>query len=289
MEQTPGRVLVVGGINADVTVGCRRRARPGETVVGDGPTWSPGGKGANIAAAAARAGARVTMCGAVGDDPLGRAQLEALQQAGVDVSAVRVRDDHATGVALIVVTPDGENSITVGAGANLTIDPAEFTAAAAPELLLVQAEIGHRAVDVVVEALPQARVVLSLAPVAQLARSTWQRADPLVVNRDEATDILGLFGAAPPADAADLTQAVLTASGVASVVISLGSDGCVVATRDGTRRVPAVPTDVVDTTGAGDALAGALVARLAAGCDLVTATRKAVHAAAETVARAGAR
>lgn len=289
MEQMAGRVLVVGGINADVTVAVDRRAQPGETVVGAGPTWSPGGKGANIAAAAARAGAQVTMCGAVGNDAMGRDQLDALQQAGVDVSAVRVCDGQATGVALIAVTPDGENSITVGAGANLHVDANDVNGAGPHDVLLVQSEIGCATVDAAVAASPDSRVVLSLAPVGRISADTWRRADPLVVNRAEAGDILSQFDHPPVDDPDALVRALVDVSGAASAVVSLGADGCVVGSSEGTTRVPAVPTVVVDTTGAGDALAGTLVAHLAAGEGLRTAARNAVHAAGKAVARPGAR
>ncbi|MDN5895021.1 MAG: PfkB family carbohydrate kinase, partial [Nocardioides sp.] len=247
-ERGPQQVLVVGGINADVTVSSERRARPGETVVGDGPIWSPGGKGANIAAAAARAGANVTMCGAVGDDPLGQVQVNALLEAGVGVDAIRVSAGQATGVALIVVTPDGENSITVGAGANLTVGPEDLAAAGEYDVMLVQSEIGAATADaaVAVAASTHSRVVLSLAPVSELEPITWQRADPLVVNRDEAGDVLALFGRTAPDDPEVLTVAVREVSGVASVVISLGAEGCVVGSHEGTVHVPAVPTKVVD-------------------------------------------
>jgi ribokinase len=276
------RMTVVGGINQDVTVRVARRPVPGETVVGDGPATSGGGKGANMAVAAARAGADVVLCGAVGDDAAGREQVEALRVTGVDVSRVATRDDHATGVALIVVTPDGENAIVVGAGANATIADDEVGAACAgAAVVLGQTEVGPGPVDAAARAVAAAggRLVLSPAPVVPLAAETLALADPLVVNEEEATELAG---------AADATT-VRERTGARSVVVTLGSAGAQLADADGTRTVPSPRVDAVDTTGAGDVLAGTLAAALAEGAGLDQALTGAVAAAAASVTRAGAR
>ena len=272
-------VVVVGGINQDVTVRVARRPVPGETVVGDGPATSAGGKGANMAVAAARAGASVALCGAVGDDPAGTEQLAQLRAAGVDVARVAVRASVATGTALIVLTPDGENAIAVGAGANATLSDAEVAAACAgARVVLAQTEVGAGPVDAAA-ATPGVRLVLSPAPVVALAARTLARADPLVVNEEEASELAG------HADAAR----VLAATGARSVVVTLGAAGAELADATGSRRIASPTVATVDTTGAGDVLAGTLAAALERGAGLDEALTEAVAAAAASVTRAGAR
>jgi len=272
-------VVVVGGINQDVTVRVARRPVPGETVVGDGPATSAGGKGANMAVAAARAGASVALCGAVGDDPAGTEQLAQLRAAGVDVARVAVRASVATGTALIVLTPDGENAIAVGAGANATLSDAEVAAACAgARVVLAQTEVGAGPVDAAA-ATPGVRLVLSPAPVVALAARTLARADPLVVNEEEASELAG------HADAAR----VLAATGARSVVVTLGAAGAELADATGSRRIASPTVAAVDTTGAGDVLAGTLAAALERGAGLDEALTEAVAAAAASVTRAGAR
>lgn len=273
------RVTVVGGINQDVTVRVERRPVPGETVVGDGPVTSAGGKGANMAVAAARAGAEVTLCGAVGDDAAGREQVAALVAAGVDVAHVAARPGVATGAALIVVTPDGENAIVVGTGANATLSDDEVAAACAgADVVLAQTEVGPAPVEAAALT-PGIRLVLSPAPVVPLAPEVLALADPLVVNEEEAIELAGA------ADAAT----VRAVTGARSVVVSLGAAGAAVADEGGVRRVPSPAVDAVDTTGAGDVLAGTLAAALAEGAGLDEALTGAVAAAAASVTRSGAR
>ena len=124
-----GRLLVVGAVNVDLVVATDRLPGPGETVVGPTVTRHGGGKGANAAVAAARAGAGVRYCGAVGSDDMGASALAELRDSGVDVTDVDVLDGVATGMALIVVDPHGENQIAVGAGANAVLDADEVRAA----------------------------------------------------------------------------------------------------------------------------------------------------------------
>ncbi|HTW14718.1 MAG TPA: PfkB family carbohydrate kinase [Nocardioides sp.] len=279
-------VVVVGGINQDVTVRVDARPAPGETVVGSGPVVSAGGKGANMAVATARAGATVAICGAVGDDAAGREQVDQLVAGGVAVDRVAVRTDVATGTALIVVTPDGENAIVVGAGANATLTDDEVAAACADAaVVLAQTEIGAAPVDAAARAVAATggRLVLSPAPVVRLADETLALADPLVVNESEARDLLG------GADASDLASAVRTRTGARSVVVTLGADGLRVADAAGGRHLPSPKVEVVDTTGAGDVLAGTLAAALAIGNALDDALASAIAAAAESVGYAGAR
>ena len=280
-----GPVVVVGGINQDVVVRAERRPGAGETVVGDGPVVVPGGKGANTAVAAARAGASVVMCGAVGDDDAGRAQLAALESDGVDTGSVRARAGTATGVAMIVVTPDGENSIAVGRGANATLTEDDVRrAATGAAVVLAQTEVGAEPADWAAAACT-GRFVLSLAPVLLLRAETLALADPVVLNETEAAEVVGHATDDPAA-------AVLATTGARSVVVTLGARGAAWADRGSSGRVAGTlvaAADVVDTTGAGDCFTGTLTARLAAGDHLEQATTVAVATAAASVRRPGAR
>ncbi len=295
-----GVVLVVGGVNQDVTVRVTRRPGGGETEVGEGPVMGSGGKGANQAAAAAHAGARVRLCAVVGDDAAGREQLGSLEAVGVDVSAVRRAPGVATGAALIVVTPDGENSIVVGAGANALLDEDDVVRALEVgdvDVVLAQTEPGT---GPVVAAAREARgrgcrLVVNPAPLEGLDAATLRTADPLVVNEHEAAGLLRAHGGsfAARAAAADLARPLADLLGCPSVVVSLGAEGAVVVTGPvaGRRelRVSAPRVAAVDTTGAGDVLVGTIAARLADGADLTAAVTEACQAAAEAVTTPGAR
>ena len=294
-----GTVLVVGGINQDVTVLAERRPAGGETVVGEGPSVSPGGKGANQAAAAAFAGAEVVLCGVVGDDGAGQEQLAQLRAAGVDVTGVRVARGHATGAALIILTPDGENSIVVGAGANALLGAEDVVAALTGpvDVLLAQTEPGTGAAEAAArEAVQRSlRLVVNAAPTAGLSRDLLGACDPLVVNEHEARDLLREHEGDADLPATDLGPALRELLGCRSVVVSLGAAGAVVVDGTGSggagavHQVQAPRVVPVDTTGAGDMLVGVIAARLSQGATLVAATEDACELAATAVTTAGAR
>ena len=298
-----GTVLVVGGVNQDVTVLAPVRPGGGETVVGQGPRVSPGGKGANQAAAAAYAGARVRLCAVVGDDAAGADQLAQLQAARVETDLVRRDPTTATGTALIVLTPDGENSIVVGAGANALLAGADVVAAledagsGVVDVVLGQNEPGAEPVDTAArEAVRRGvRFVLNPAPTAGLHPDTLAAADPLVVNEHEAVDLLrehdAAFAAHAPAAglAADLARPLADRLGCRSVVVSLGAQGAVVVSGSTELRVSSPRVEAVDTTGAGDVLVGTIAAMLADGTPLAEAVTEACSAAAEAVTSAVAR
>lgn len=267
-----GRVVVVGSLNVDSVVTVERHPAPGETVLGGDLRSLWGGKGANQAVAAARAGARVSMVGRVGDDAFGGRYVERLRSWGIDVSGVRVDPESVTGHAAIAVAAGGENTIIVSAGANAAVTVADLgpvDAMGPGDVLLVQLELD---LDVVAEAVQRAvragaRVVLNLAPYADLPAEILDLADPVVVNEHEA--------------------ALLEAAGLRtrSLLTTLGGDGA----RWGDLSVPAAPVErVVDTTGAGDAFCGALAAALAAGADREKALRSGAFAGAEAVGWVGA-
>lgn len=285
----PPTVVVFGSANADLVVAVSRRPEAGETVIGADIVVTPGGKGANQAVAAARLGARVHFVGCVGDDGHGRLLHSSLHQAGVDVHLLRVTS-APTGSAVVLVTPDGENSIVVSPGANARLGAQDVEAARnvlrAAAVLVLQREVdpAASAAAAAITSAVGGRVMLSLAPSGPVPQALLQLADPVIVNRQEALD---LTGRALPACDEDLALAVL-ALGAPSAVVTLGPDGVVAADPSGVIRVAAPPVRAVDTTGAGDALAGALACRFAAGDDLTTALQIAVRVAAQSVTVGGA-
>ncbi|WP_432849011.1 ribokinase [Amycolatopsis sp. CA-161197] len=275
-------VLVVGSANADLVVPVDRRPAGGETVLGGDTVLSPGGKGANTAVAAGRLGADVALLGAVGSDPYGALLRDSLAGAGVSTAFLRVVD-RPTGIAYITVTPDGENSILVSPGANSALTPADITpeALAGAAVVVLSLEVPLPTVEHAVQRASDAgaKVLLNLSPAARLSPSTLAAVDVLLVNEHEAAYLLG------PADA---DPRKLLDLGPRAAVVTLGAKGAAVVTPDGVTEVPSPPVTAVDTTGAGDAFAGALAASLAEGTTLPDAARRAARVAALSVTRAGA-
>ncbi|WP_406318486.1 ribokinase [Streptosporangium sp. NBC_01639] len=281
--EQPYEMIVVGSVNADLVVRVDRRPRPGETVIGSDLVTYPGGKGANQAVAAARLGARVALLGRVGSDGNGEFLRKALAGDGVDLSHL-AETPGPTGVALITVGADGDNSIIVSPGVNALLS--EDDVAAATDLLasarVVSLQLESPLATVVAAARTAARVVFNLSPPAVVPDDLLAVCDPLVVNEHEAALLLGEHGT--PRQQAT----ALLALGPRSVVLTLGADGAVVAGPDGVTTVPSPSVDAVDTTGAGDAFTGALAWRLAGGDDLAAATAFAVRVGAASVRSPGA-
>jgi ribokinase len=273
-----GRVVVVGSANVDLAVDVSRPPKGGETVLGGRLRRSPGGKGANQAVAAALAGgADTTFVGALGEDEAADLILVSLGGAGVRTDLVD-RADAPTGTAFITVAPDGENAIVVAPGANehAKIGAAQAERIAEADVVLAQLEIP---LDVVAAAAaarkPGARMILNAAPSRKLPDSLWEVLDLLVVNEHEAADLAG--------------EPEKLLKRVPAVVVTLGGEGCVVLRRGHEPvRIPGIPVDVVDTTGAGDTFCGVLAAALARGEDLPEAAKRAAAAGALAVTRPGA-
>lgn len=287
-----GHVVVVGSANVDLVVDVPRHPAGGETILGGDLRRTPGGKGANQAVAAARAGgADTTFVGALGRDESGELLLASLGGAGVRTDTVE-RVDAPTGTALITVSPDGENAIVVAPGANsrVRVGAAQARRIAAADVVLAQLEIP---LDAVVAAARERRegalFVLNAAPSRDLPDALWDQLDVLVVNEHEAADLAGPgSGAATPEE---LAAALLAR--VPAVVVTLGAAGSLVAARGADAvRVPAAEVAAVDTTGAGDTYCGVLAAALAgsglAGSGLLRAAGLAGAAGALAVTRPGA-
>lgn len=295
----PGTVGVIGSINVDLTLLVDRIPGPGETRLGSGGTLSPGGKGANQAVAAARQGVSVLMVGAVGRDANAAAATELLRQSGVDLALV-AEADGPTGMAVVTVDRQAENSIVVVPGANAAVDTSRVEAAlphlAGCDVVVLQGEVPPPAIEYALDALAGSgvRTVLNLAPVLPLAAEAIRLAAVLVVNEHEAEETLRILTGGrldlagdPVPDGTELALA-LAAAGLGAVVVTLGSRGAVLADGGGALHVPAPAVEAVDTTGAGDAFVGVMAAWLARGLPLRQACELAAHAAARTVTGFGA-
>lgn len=300
-RSSTGRIVVVGSLNADLTVYCERLPQPGETVHGNGFAVNPGGKSANQAVAAGRLGGHVSLVGAVGDDANGNMLQASVAGAGVDVGHVRTSGEP-TGVAVIAVDAHGENNIIISAGANGTLSPADVAGAAdvldgaavvslclevAMDTVRAAAQAGHGA---------GATVLLNLSPYAHIPAELAELTDVLLVNAHEAALFLGPGASVPGADANaaqwDAVRERFADRGIGQVLVTLGAHGSVVLDSEatpGSRVTFVTPTrvDAVDTTGAGDAFTGAVAVRLAAGDTLADAAAFASVAAALATTRKG--
>ena len=277
------RIVVAGSANMDLVGIAPRLPLPGETVLGDDFVMMAGGKGANQAIAAARAGGDAVFLGAIGSDAFGVTLNARLNAAGVDTTHLRT-SYGASGVAVIMVDRAGENSILVSPGANHTftgLTTAEQQVIAGGDVLICQQEIP---VETVIAACRAARAggtrsVLNAAPARELPPELLADVDLLVVNETEAQSITGR----PEPDMAALLALV------PRVVLTLGGAGSRYADRDGRdEHVPAFPVEPTDTTAAGDAFTGALAVAWGEGRDLVDAVRWANAAGAACVRKLGA-
>ncbi|AKL64234.1 MULTISPECIES: ribokinase [Streptomyces] len=298
-EAVPGtspQVVVIGSVNIDHVVVADAFPSPGETLLGRTAYVTLGGKGANQAAAAASGGVRTAMIARVGEDAEADRARARLVAGGVDVEAVTTVPGAETGTAWIT-TAAGDNTIVVVAGANHQWpsegDPTEGLGAQAA-VVLAQLEIPLDVVRRAADAC-RGRFLLNAAPAAELPDDLIARCDVLIVNEHEQAVVSGQLATDNDAevtpDEASVRKAhdALRARGAKAVVTTLGEAGAIVTDADGvSTALPAVPTTVVDTTGAGDAFAGVLAARLAAGDSLLDAARLGIAAGSLAVRVSGA-
>jgi len=292
---TPAPVLaVVGAVNVDLVLPVGEIPAPGETVLGGRLARFGGGKGANAAVAAARAGTPVSLIGAVGDDDYGRLALQDLTVEEVDCGTVAVSQDETTGVALILVAPGGENIIAVAPGANGFLDGAAVRAAlgSLPSIacVLASTEVPLEAVRAAADESRRARIpfVLNPAPVRDGLENLLEYGPIVVPNRTECAQLAALVGR----PGAGVVEDAMTIAGVtgSSVVVTLGKDGAlVVEVGRPPEHIASHPVEAIDSTGAGDTFNGVLAAGLAARRPLTTAARRAAIAASLSVRTLGAR
>lgn len=259
-------VVVVGSANLDLVARTPRLPKPGETVTGSNYFEFCGGKGANQAIAASRAGARTAFIGALGNDHAGETLRAAFKNDNVDISAVRVVS-APTGRALIGVSDDGENSIIVIPGANhaITIDDLEMNAEiiASAKVLLCQLEVPLEVVQRAFELAGENSLrILNPAPAQSLSKDLLQLVDVITPNEHEMMLLGGPQG--------------LLKHGVKTIIVTQGARGALMITKNGETQIPPFKVDPIDSTGAGDAFCGMLAARLAIGEPIQNALKAAV-------------
>jgi len=289
------RIVVVGSANVDLVIQTPHLPEPGETVLGGKFLTAMGGKGANQAVAAARLGAGVTFVARVGDDAFGQQCLAAYQKERIDTQYVTVTPDIPTGIALIAVAVDGENTIIVASGANMALTPDDVAAAEAAfqgaDILVLQLEVP---LETSIAAARLAhkhdlRVVLNPAPAQKLPAELLEEVDIITPNRIELAQMRDLSEAEVRQMSDDDLARTALAVGPQSAVITLGAEGALAADPGGWTRVPAFKVNALDTTGAGDAFNGGLAVALARGeATLANAVRYASGAGALAATRLGA-
>ena len=287
------QVAVIGSIIVDFAVRTRRMPRVGENLRAESWTIGPGGKGANAAVVLARGGGDAVLVGRIGDDDFGRMEMNRLRQEGVNLEGVQVDAERATGVAIIMVNVEGENTILVVNGANDCLTPEAVVQSLHPHRdtlrgLLINFEVPESAVAAGVRygrdlGIP---VVVDAGPPRTYAPGTWAGCTVLSPNEMETEALVGYS----VSDEAQVERAAreLLAAGPRAVVVKLGSRGALLATSEGSVRVPAFAVSVVDTTGAGDAFSATLALAVAEGLDLRRAVHRASAAGALAVTRWGA-
>ncbi len=284
--------MVVGSSNTDMIIRVPRIPRAGETLLGGEFLTAAGGKGANQAVGAARAGGKVAFIARVGRDAFGDQAIAGLLRDGIDVSRVFRDKLTPSGVALIFVAQDGENSIAVAGGANAKLSPSDVKKAAgvirSAGLLVAQLETPLATVTAAVELAVKAGVpvILNPAPARPLPNSLLERISILTPNETEAELLTGI----KVTDAAAAAKACskLRSRGVGIVILTLGERGAFLADANGQRLVPGFKVKTVDSTAAGDIFNGALSVALAEGKAVFDAVRFANAAAALSVTRLGA-
>lgn len=283
------RILVAGTINTDLVVRVKRAPEAGETITGSSFAIFGGGKGANQAVAAARAGGTVAMLSAVGIDDFGRQRIRDLEAESVTTTTVIETDAASSGVALITVEESGQNRIAYVPGAGWEVTPEKAIAVLdswKPDFILSTLELKHDTLDTLYRAARERNITLICngTPEPSDGRDLAAMADVLIVNEQEALELAD----SKDSDDWEDVAARLAELGPSIVILTLGSAGALIWEAGTAVAIPTIAVDVVDTTGAGDAFCGAFTAFLAAGASATDAAAKAVVAGSLAVTRPGA-
>ncbi len=285
-------IVIIGSSNTDMIIKLPHIPKPGETVLGGNFSTSAGGKGANQAVSAARAGGEIIFIARVGDDIFGEQAVEGFIKSGINIDNIITDKKAPSGVALIFVDENGENSIAVAPGANASLSPSDITASkdtiASAGIVLLQLEIPLETVRTAAEIAAEngVDIILNPAPARPLGDDILRHISILTPNESEAELLTGIKvgdeeSAAQAADA-------LSAKGVKTVLITLGPRGVYVSSKDFNGIVPGFSVNAVDTTAAGDVFNGVLALSLSEDMPLVDGVRFSNAAAALSVTRLGA-
>jgi len=282
------RIVIVGSSNTDLILSCPRLPRPGETLLGGEFHRFHGGKGANQAVAAARAGAQITFIGARGNDDFGRAAAKALKREGIDIRYFRAQKKVSSGIALILLGGDKrENMIAVARSANDTLSHRDLAAASPAfrqaRVIVAQLEVPLKTVTWTARLAHQTRVpfLLNPAPARRLPMTLLRLVHTLVPNKHEATLLTG-------EKRPERAGTKLLRSGCGQVVITLGAQGALLVRPQGSRHFAAPRVKPRDTVGAGDCFTGWLATGMAEGFPIEKAIQRALRAASLSVTRPGA-
>jgi ribokinase len=291
VDVTMSKILVIGSSNTDLIANVERFPAAGETVFGNSFMQAMGGKGANQAVAARRAGGEVTFVSCLGNDANGHNALKYYQQEGINVSFIRIVDGVPTGTAIILVNKEGENCIVVTPGANHNVSLAHAADLAdeisTAKMVVIQMEIPFETVSnaCALAAKSNTPVLLNVAPARKVDAGLLKLVEILVVNE---TEIELITGKSVSNDGEKSVIDKVVAMGARTVILTLGAKGCIVRSNEIYTTVPAFTVTPVDTTAAGDTFCGALAAKLSAGSNLLEAVTFATAAAAICVTRVGA-
>ncbi len=288
------KILVVGSSNTDMVIKTRKFPAPGETILGGRFFMNPGGKGANQAVAARRLGGIVSFVGKIGNDIFGKQAMQLLEDEGIRIDFVATDSDNPSGVAMITVDAEGENSIVVAPGSNGTLSPKDVDQAATElndaDLVLLQLETPLDTVSYIAEKANSLgkKVVLNPAPApaSPLPDALYKNLFIITPNETEAELLTGIR--ATDESSAQLAAEALRAKGVNIVIITMGASGAFLLSPTHSGMIPAPLVKAVDTTAAGDTFNGALVVAISEGLELAEAVRFASQAASLSVTKIGA-
>jgi len=292
MEEDKPKIVVVGSSNMDLVVKSQRIPAVGETILGGDFIMVPGGKGANQAVAAAKLGAQVYFVAKLGEDIFGAQSLNNLKKEGVNTKYVLQTPDAPSGVALIMVDEEGNNSIVVAAGANQKLSAEDVKAAradiASAGAVVAQLEVPLETIECAAELANSSKTpfILDPAPACPLRAELLSKVDVLTPNETEARILTGVE--VTDEQSARAASVKLLESGVKTVILTMGSQGFLLAEGESVQFVAGQKMEAVDSTAAGDAFAGSLAVGMAEGKTVFDAALFANYAAALSVTKMGA-
>ena len=286
------KILVIGSSNTDMTIKLKKIPKPGETVIGGKFSTAAGGKGANQAVAAARAGGNVTFIARVGSDVFGATAVEGFKNDGINVDFVIKDKAEPSGVALIFVDDQGENSIAVASGANAALSPQDIENCSdiisKSDVLLMQLETPIETIKTAAKIAKNnnIKVILNPAPARELDKELLSNVSIFTPNEIEAEFFVGF----PITNEDDVKRAAkkMLEFGIETVIITMGPKGSIIVSNEITKKIPAFSVEALDTTGAGDVFNGALAVGLNEGMNISDAVVFASSASALSVTKIGA-